>query len=75
MKSEARARREIHALTCVFTGDWGWTARLENAPELDLEYGSGSQDSVSAYSGTAVRGSSSDRTAQSANAPIAYGAV
>jgi hypothetical protein len=33
------------------------------------------QDSVSASSETAVRGSSSDRTAQSANAPMAYGAV
>jgi hypothetical protein len=33
------------------------------------------QDSVSASSDTAVRGSSSASTAQSANAPIAYGAV
>jgi len=33
------------------------------------------QDSVSAFSDTAVRGSSIDRIAQSANAPIAYGAV
>jgi hypothetical protein len=33
------------------------------------------QDSVSVCSDTAVRGSSSDRTAQSANAPITYGAV
>ena len=34
-----------------------------------------SQDSVSASSETAVRGSSSDKAVQSANAPIAYGAV
>jgi hypothetical protein len=33
------------------------------------------QDSVSASSGTAVRGSSIESTAHSANAPIAYGAV
>ena len=35
----------------------------------------GSQDSVSASSDTAVRGSSSASTPQRANAPIAYGAV
>jgi hypothetical protein len=40
-----------------------------------LAAGPGSQDSVSVCSDTAVRGSSSDRTAQSAKAPIAYGAV
>jgi hypothetical protein len=33
------------------------------------------QDSVSASSDTAVRGSSIESTAHSANAPIAYGAV
>ena len=33
----------------------------------------GGQDSVSASSDTAVRGSSMDRTAQIANAPMAYG--
>ena len=35
----------------------------------------GVQDPVSASSATAVRGSSIDSTAQSANAPIAYGAA
>ncbi len=46
-----------------------------NAGLRGLSCGSGSQDSVSVCSDTAVRGSSRDRTAQSANAPIAYGAV
>ena len=54
---------------------WTVKARMAAIDAGGLEYGSGSQDSVSACSDTAVRGSSSDRTAQSANAPIAYGAV
>ena len=52
-----------------------WAVNAGHVVEVVIPAGSGSQDSVSACSDTAVRGSSSDRSAQSANAPIAYGAV
>ncbi len=68
--ARASARRYLSDQVAMRAPGPVYRGRGDTAPERITP-----QDSVSASSDTAVRGSSIDRTAQSVNAPMAYGAV